>query len=535
MSVIIDKRYGWQSGEAGEIKFWRIGSERGIAPLLRAWKEDGALSIGDFTSLMRQAEGNFAFIAEGRDRIFCAADRTRSYPLFYAQDGTDFLVSNSARAVKKEKALDELNPLSLLEFSMAGYVTGQETLFRRLCQLQSGECLIWERARQQIEKNRYYLYVPHRAREEKEKQLLEELEEVNNRVFRRIADRAGSREIWVPLSGGLDSRLVLCKLHELGCKHLRAFSYGPPGNYEAKAAKQVAETVGVPWIFVPTRHRSFRAFFHSSLRKEYWSFSDGLCSVPNMQDLDPLLDLMKGRKLPSDAVLVNGQSGDFITGGHIPKSLMDGPPSTSELADAVIGKHFSLWLDLKTQDNLSTIEGRILSLLQCLGEQKMDRERMIALYELWEWQERQCKYVVNGQRVYDFLGLSWELPLWDDAYLRFWQDIPVRMKFGQDLYRRYLRAYNYKSLFKDFSPTIWHWPGITLSIVAVAQVVEWLLGRAWKEKLYKHAGYFGHYGPLYAGYGFRDFLRKIAGARNAISFYVDTWLKENGLPCHSPV
>jgi len=66
---------------------------------------------------------------------------------------------------------------------------------------------------------------------------------------------------------------------------------------------------------------------------------------------------------------------------------------------------------------------------------------------------------------------------------------------------------------------------VTLSIVAVAQVVEWLLGRAWKEKLYKYASYFGHYGPLYAGYGFRDFLKKIATARNVISFYADTWLR----------
>jgi len=533
--VLIDRRWNWKQIESYGLLCWYTGDNRAASRVVEGLGKDPEWCPQKMSGLLREDMGNFGLIAERGKRIYAAVDKIRSYPVFYYHDGTRFCVSNSARALREKFRIEALDGLSLLEFRMSGYVTGRETAYKDLYQLQAGESLVRDGNSQEVHRDRYYRYLPKKLRPESEEVLIEELGEITDRVFRSLIDRAKGAPIWIPLSGGLDSRLVLCKLKELGYDPLQAFSYGPPGNYEAKAAKQVAEKLDVPWVFVPTRHRGFRKFFHSSLRKQYWAFCDGLCTVPNMQDMEPILELQKRGLLPEGSVVVNGQSGDFITGGHIPAGLVEKEPSISNFLDTIISKHFSLWLHLKTDDALSRVKRKILRLMECPEDRALDREEMVALYEWWEWQERQCKYVVNGQRVYDFLGLSWELPLWEDAYLRFWQDIPVHMKFRQDLYRRYLRAYDYKNLFKDFSPTIWHWPGLTLGIVAVAQVVEWLLGRAWKEKLYKHAGYFGHYGPLYAGYGFGEFLKKIATARNAISFYVDTWFEENGISTHSPV
>ena len=79
--------------------------------------------------------GNFGFILQKGQDVIASVDRVRSYPLFYYYDGEEFAVSNSARALRERYHLAEIDETSLLEFRMAGYVTGKETLYKNLIQL----------------------------------------------------------------------------------------------------------------------------------------------------------------------------------------------------------------------------------------------------------------------------------------------------------------------------------------------------------------------------------------------------------------
>ena len=73
---------------------------------------------------------------------------------------------------------------------------------------------------------------------------------------------------------------------------------------------------------------------------------------------------------------------------------------------------------------------------------------MADLYEKWEYEERQIKYVVNGQKTYDFWGVDWFLPLWDSEFVKFWTSVHKRHRYKQNLYKEYLSDWNYKNLFK---------------------------------------------------------------------------------------
>ena len=525
--IIVDDRYGWAHSDKGALKYWYIGAEKPVTELVSFCHKHPEADVKQLSSILRGCRGHFAVIIQQRNRVIAATDKTRSYPVFYEKHRENFKISNSARALKQNLNLSEIDELSILEFKMAGYVTGRETLYENLYQVQAGELIVWDKILSRIDCERYYIYFSEEIRKVKEEDLIDELAEVTKGIFSDLASSANGATIWVPLSGGLDSRLVLCMLKQVGYESIRAFSYGPTGNYEVKAAQYIAEKLDVPWISLSLNMRESREFFWSDLRRAYWAFADGLSNIPNMQDIHVLSRLINdGRVAPND-VIVNGQSGDFITGGHIPSCFLKEKPSISLLLNWVIDRHYSLWKHFKIEKNLNLLKEKILHLIDVDMESLLDRQTLSNVYERWEWQERQCKYVLNGQRIYDFLGLKWSIPLWHDDYLRFWERIPLNHKFGQSLYKKYLDRLDYFGCFRNFKPRIWRWPGMTIAVVPLARVLRLILGKTFSDHFYHYAKYIGHYRQSYAPYNFTSFIKIAHKIRNPVSLNIETWILEN--------
>ena len=62
------------------------------------------------------------------------------------------------------------------------------------------------------------------------------------------------------------------------------------------------------------------------------------------------------------------------------------------------------------------------------------------LWERLEFLNRQSKYVISGQKVYDFLNMQWDLPLWSDEYLDFWSCVPSNTRLAKACTKKcYLR------------------------------------------------------------------------------------------------
>lgn len=526
-NIFIDHVYEWKEQTYGDYKVTYIGSEKAVRDFERLLPIEDDLDKNAIREGLSGIVGNFAAIVEGQKWILAVVDKIRSYPIFYMERDGIFCVSNSARLVKEKLSLFEIDSVSLLEFRMAGYVTGRETLYKFLYQLQAGEWLIWDKKERVLERERYYLFYSEKTRRESEDELIDELNKITNEIFQRIIEEVNGAPIWIPLSGGLDSRLVLCKLKQLGYDNLTAFSYGASGNYEAKAAKHVAKRIGVPWQFVPISMRESKIFFYTDIRKRYWDYSDGLSNIPNMQDIHALSKLLAQKSLSPECVIINGQSGDFITGGHIPPSFLDREPDISLLFERAIDKHYSLWVNLKTKANVNEIADKIKALLEIEKEKKVDLQELARLYERWEWQERQCKYVINGQRIYDFFHLKWFLPLWDDSYLKFWEKIGFGQKYAQRLYKSYLESFDFFGLFKKFRPEIWRWPGVTIGLVPVARAIKLLFGTRYSDLFYTYSKYFGHSREFYAPYSFGYFLGKARQIRGGTSLNIETWMMEN--------
>jgi asparagine synthase (glutamine-hydrolysing) len=247
---------------------------------------------------------------------------------------------------------------------------------------------------------------------------------------------------------------------------------------------------------------------------------------------------MKQRgEVPDDAVFINGNSGDFISGNHIHPSLLESRPDLTwparkeRVFDAYLDKHFSLWRDLRTPDNDRRVRNRAAAALDEALTGPVPAAADHGLYEFLECQERQAKFVISGQRVYEFFGHAWRLPLWDKDYLDFWRVLPLSAKTHQRLYRTMLIEANWGGVWdtipinaKSISPA-WIRPLRALAKIACAPLGE----NVWRGTEKHVFAYWTDLLSTYAAVPYRRLLFDRRGFRNAIALRCEAYLASKGL------
>jgi len=391
---------------------------------------------------IQRLNGSFAVLIETDDYIFAAVDRLRSIPLFYGQADNKFYLSDDANWVRDQVADTRMDEIAVKEFLLTGYVTGQESLFPNVKQLQAGECLWVEKCdgNPHVTTHRYYRYIHKNFFNSSEEDLYPLMDRMLVNVFERLLESTKGRTLVVPLSGGLDSKLIVAMLKRLGRENVICFSYGRKGNWESEISKKVAERLGYPWEFVLyTRHKWYQ-WFQSEERRRYYQYGDGLSSLAHIQDWPAVWELKKSGKIPDDAIFVPGHSGDFVAGSHIPQGFTTMQHvDKDEVVKAIWEKHYSLWDWSRQSGKLGLIfKERVFS---NLPEMAIDTPEDAAnVFEYWDWQERQAKFIVNSCRVYEFWGYDWRIPLWDSEMMDFWARVPLELRVGKRLYDPYMET-----------------------------------------------------------------------------------------------
>ena len=431
---------------------WAVeGDRRYSGKLLAKRVLDADESPLHFSELLGKLDGNFAVVAGGPNRIVLATDPVRSIPLFYRQQGGTVAASDDARLLHGSKrTVDEH---SLIELATAGYVTGSHTLFAEVSGLQSGELLTWTPDFSLIDRRRYYRYACDYDAEQPVEQLCSEFDQALTTVFMRLIDSLEGRQAVVPLSGGLDSRLVASMLKRCGYRNVFCVSYGIPNNEDTSRSREVAEALGYPWKHLPYSKALWEDALSSEEMREYWSFSSNGVSVPHCDDWPALRMLHDQKEVSDDAVFVPGHTGDFISGGHL-KAIFDPVhnDNPSDFNGAMVTKHYSLWDDLVASSNIRDVIDQRLA--EVVDEFPRDTdEDMARMYEYWEWQERQAKLIINSVRSYEFFGSSWRIPLWAREIMDFWRKVPLALKMDKYLYRCYLVSHDPTGVFEGEAPS----------------------------------------------------------------------------------
>ena len=488
----------------------------------------------DVQRLLSELDGCFGLIVEGPDFAVAAADPIASIPVFVARGDQTCLVGGLALDIKARAGLSHVDQDAALALGLAGFTLGEAALFRGLRHLRAGEMVLLSKD-QRPAYAFYAAYRPWKVVERSRAELSGDLADVLHNAFSKMIASAEGRPIMVPLSAGLDSRLVAAALKEFRYPDVRCYAYGIPGNHEAQASRAIAERLGLSWTFIPVTPATQRDYFRSEAHSEFVRFADTLTGLPFNQDYDVTRRVIESGYAPRDAIFVNGQSGDYITGNHIPSSLWEASaadPETrwSRLFAAAQAKHFALWEHLATRPNLARIEKHFRADLERQGGLPADPANDWALYEASEFIHRQSRYVVAGQRCYEHLGANWRLPLWDRDLISFYETAPLSAKKSQSLYKETLQRLNWGNVWdlpvnrRKVRP-LWLAP-VRLAARAVAAP----FGRNIWHRTERR--YFAWHMDTIANYAvapWRKVVRDRRGFRNAISWHAEAYLARHGI------
>ena len=537
--IAIREEYGWRCHRAGAVTLWlkgRIGIDGG--KLARQLAEpNGPASPQRFGDLLLRTEQQFAVVAAGPDWAVAAVDWVRSIPLAAARVAGRWTVDDEPERLRRRAGLSaaDIDPDAALSIAMAGYTIDAGALYRGIELLVPGE-LIWF-AGGKATRHRYYIYRPWRVREAGPAALEKELKETTLAIIERLLASLDGRPLLVPLSAGRDSRLIVSAARHLGYNNVRCFSYGRAGNFEAGTSKAIAEKLGYPWKFAPATIAKQRRFFAGEAYARYLEFADSGGSLPFVQDMAPLMELKASGYVSADAVIVNGNSGDYIAGNHIPPELRRPATNLSDdarwrrIIDTLIGKHFSLWRALATPSRRARIAALLRASIARAGGTLGDPATDHGLYEYAEFQDRQCKYVITGQRIYEFLGHDWRLPLWDNAYLRFWEGVPLAEKAGQALYAGMLSKANWGGVWRDVPvnrKTVR--PRWLVPLRLAAKAVHAPLGaEAWHGFERRYLQYWMEATCNAACVPYGRVWRDRRGARNHVAWLAESYLARHGI------
>jgi asparagine synthase (glutamine-hydrolysing) len=396
-------------------------------------------SVQTWGQALSACSGFFALVRRSGARAVAVVDHVRSLPLFYGENDDAVFLSDEAEWVRRQVGDHAMDPVARDEFRLTGYVTGGDTLYSRVKQLQAGELLIIDagNAGSALHAHRYFRYWHTEPEGWDEEILRHRFDAAAERAIRRMIDYAGGRQIVIPLSGGYDSRLIATLLCRLGYRNVAVFTYGIPGNKEAAYSRQVARALGLPWHFVEYGNAQWRDAWNTEERRQYQRWASGWCSLPHVQDWAAVRMLCRVGIVEPDAVFAPGHSccrRHVGIAGSVPGTVGPGTPfGIDVLVERILRNHYARSTGRGgPRAESGTWRDRIVS--------RLERDRITSpvefasIHEKWEWQERQTKFIGNAVRVYEFFGCRWWLPLWDADFMRLWQRMPLALRIERRWY-----------------------------------------------------------------------------------------------------
>jgi len=394
----------------------------------------------ELKELLKEADGYYSIVMNNEKEVLLASDVVRSFPVFYQIINDKIIVSDDINYFENKK----INEVNAELFIISGYVIEDNTLYDGIFQLEGAQILSIDKASKLIKKDYHFEYLYDIKQYSNEDSIIEQLDKVYDNAIKKMIGYLNGRRVVIPLSGGHDSRLIAYYLKRNGYTNIITYTYGRKNNPEAIISENVAKYLDLEWHFVEYKNKSMQKKYYN---KASYSKMANYCargfSVTHIQEWEVIDYLTKEGIIKKDDIIVPGFTGDFIAGGHLQEQKVNKSIyKVKDLKEYIISKHYSLY-NWQKKDTNKQIEAKIWDKLRTklkINQQETEDisvEKMNNLFERFDFEERQTKFICNALRTYDLYGIKWYMPLWDKKLMRFWLTIDLNKKVDRNFYYKF--------------------------------------------------------------------------------------------------
>lgn len=381
---------------------------------------------------LRRSGELFAAVLITDDEIVLMTDHLRSWPIFWAVHGDEVHLGDDAFTVAEAVGGRVLDTDAAAEFLHTGFVLGARSLLRGVLQVPSGTSVRIDRRTGAVN---HQLERRLRLREPEDQEVstfTSTFSAALDTAMARLYERADGRVIALPLSAGLDSRLLAALLARDGYSNVLTFTYGLPKNAEAQASARIAESLGLPWRQVSHTPEQLRSAWTDASTESFLREASGGASLPHIQDWYAIRALTADGTLPPGSIVIPGHT---VVSSAKDEPLRHGREVTpAAIIDSLRPWHFALRSRSRRAVRLPSV---IHELQAFFTEVSMDEDRRSTMDAVrWFWQrERQAKYILNSVRGYEHAGLEWALPMHELSVWEVYEAAPDAAIASREWYR----------------------------------------------------------------------------------------------------
>lgn len=359
-------------------------------------------------------------------------DRFGTVPIYYYPGKDWFIFSTSFFGVLKYLEKKELNADAISGILNFGYVLYDRTIEKNIEKLGYAEKI--KISNEAIQRSKYWDFSINEETIEIEKDRVDYISgELANKLEKAIVESLPENgNVLIPLSGGLDSRLILSMVYQnIDVNRIRLFTFGQKGTQDFEFASKVANELGLK------HHKEIIPSESSSdFRKINWKeyFEDKIISNSGRIEIIPgrLSGLVTKQILPENMCLLSGFMGDPLYGSHLNAAMFKSSPNGWENDyRKILKKQAKCASSLPFQLNIEGIKDAPQEFINTFRQFKTTAGRAM----FWDFAVRQQSYIKFGQ-IEQYLGeVPVRLPFLDPELFEFSTgSIPMNWKLNEFIY-----------------------------------------------------------------------------------------------------